>query len=64
MVVPKKAYRAAASAVSKQIRWILNRPAQGGIDTVNFSRSEYFDYGRYRDARVDVENKVGHNLRR
>jgi hypothetical protein len=61
-VVPTRAREAAMPAAAKQIRWILSRPP-AGIGPSYFSHSEYFPYLRYTDARVDVENLRGHNLR-
>jgi hypothetical protein len=61
-VVPKAARQAAEPAAAKQIRWILARPPQG-IGPERISHSEYFEYSRYTDARVDVENLRGRNLR-
>ena len=57
------AREAAAPAVEKQKKWVADRPAGGGISQNFHSWSEYFDYKKYDDARVDVENMVGHNLR-
>ena len=61
-VVPNKAKEAAEPAKAKQIQWILNRPP-AGIATAGYSKSEYFSYKGYTDARVDIENLRGHNLR-
>ena len=61
--VPEPAREAAAPAVEKQKKWVADRPAGGGISQNFHSWSEYFDYKKYDDARVDVENMVGHNLR-
>jgi hypothetical protein len=61
-VVPKAARKAAEPAAEAQRKWIRKRPPLGLNDTGR-SWSEYFDYGGYRDARVDVENQVGWNLR-
>ena len=60
-VVEKRAKESATPAVNKQADWIRARPP-AGIATEGTSRSEYFDYD-YDDARVDVENIRGHNLR-
>ncbi|MEU5957961.1 DUF4157 domain-containing protein [Streptomyces sp. NPDC047525] len=62
LVRPEAAQAAAGLAGAKQIRWILSRPPAGVAGT--HSWSEYFPYLRFRDARVDVENLRGHNLRR
>ncbi|HVB23348.1 MAG TPA: DUF4157 domain-containing protein [Ktedonobacteraceae bacterium] len=62
-VTPDAAKEAAEPAAAKQRKWILSRPP-GGIDKGGYSQSEYFVYKRYTDARVDVENLVGHNLRK
>jgi hypothetical protein len=61
-VTPARAKKNAEPAVAAQTKWIEGRPAQGGISVGNWSRSEYFEYD-YPDARVDVENLRGHNLR-
>jgi hypothetical protein len=61
-VTPKAAKEAAEPAKNKQINWIQGRPP-GGISTENYSHSEYFEYQSYTDARVDVENMRGHNLK-
>jgi Domain of unknown function (DUF4157) len=61
-VIPTKAKEAAEPARVKQIQWILNRPPTG-VATAGYSKSEYFSYKGYTDARVDVENLRGHNLR-
>ena len=63
MVTPSTARTAAAPAAAKQIVWIRSRPP-AGIATGGYSKSEYFPYERYTDARVDVENIIGHNLRK
>lgn len=61
---PRAAQEAAAPAVAKQRKYIAAQPATGGLpDGVGRSRSVYFPYERYTDARVDVENLLGHNLR-
>jgi hypothetical protein len=61
-VEPKRAKVAATPAAEKQIKWILKRPP-GGVGPETISRSEYFEYQNYTDARVDVENLRGRNLR-
>ncbi|MEW5860623.1 MAG: DUF4157 domain-containing protein, partial [Cyanobacteriota bacterium] len=61
-VTPDKAQKAALPAKTKQIAWISSRPP-AGIATGGYSKSEYFHYKNYTDARVDVENIRGHNLR-
>ena len=61
-VTPDKAQQAAQPAKVKQIAWISSRPP-AGIATGGYSKSEYFSYKNYTDARVDVENIRGHNLR-
>ena len=61
-VTPTRAKEAAEPAKVKQIQWILSRPP-AGIATAGYSKSEYFNYRGYTDARVDVENLRGHNLR-
>jgi RHS repeat-associated protein len=52
--------RVCGHAVNKQDRYIRTR-APYGI-TGRTSHSVYFQYGRYRDARIDVENLYGTNL--
>jgi len=61
-VQPKSAQDAALPAVLKQIEFLMTRPPSG-ISVQGNSNSAYFTYGRYRDARVDVENLYGTNLR-
>jgi hypothetical protein len=61
-VQPRSARDAAEPAAALQRKWILGRPP-AGIAQQGWSRSEYFPYQRYTDARVDVENLHGHNLR-
>lgn len=63
LVTPAAAQTAASPAVASQISWIRNRPP-AGIAVGGYSKSEYFRYLRFTDARVDVENIVGHNLRK
>jgi hypothetical protein len=60
-VTPEAAQRAAAPAVARQEQYIRSRPPHGISGRT--SNSEYFVYQRYTDARVDVENLVGTNLR-
>jgi len=61
-VTPNKAKQAAQPAKAKQIAWIRSRPP-AGIATAGYSKSAYFRYQKYTDARVDVENLRGHNLK-
>lgn len=61
-VRPNKAKKAAQTAAAKQSAWIASRPP-AGIATGGYSKSEYFSYGGFSDARVDVENLRGHNLK-
>ena len=61
-VVPRRAKDNAEPAVAAQTKWINDRPAQGGIAIGGYSKSVPFEYD-YPDARVDVENQRGHNLR-
>jgi hypothetical protein len=61
-VVPKTAQDASIPAAVKQVRWIRGRPP-AGVGPGVYKRSEYFKFGRFTDARVDVENLVGQNLR-
>lgn len=61
-VEPNAAMRAAEPARDQQIMWLESRPPEG-VSNENYSWSEYFNYRNYTDARVDVENLRGHNLR-
>ncbi len=61
-VTPDQAQEAALPAKTKQINWIKSRPT-AGIAVGGYSKSEYFRYKKFTDARVDVENLRGHNLR-
>jgi len=61
-VTPNAARRAAEPAAARQRAWILSRPPTG-IAIGGYSHSEYFRYRNFTDARVDVENIRGHNLR-
>ena len=61
-VTPSAAQRAAQPALVKQITWVQARPP-GGISQENYSKSVYFQYRSFTDARVDVENMRGHNLK-
>lgn len=62
-VKPEAARLAAEPARDKQIAWVRSHPATGGLTKQGTSWSEEFQYGGYHDARVDIENKRGHNLR-
>ena len=61
-VTPKAAQEASVVALAKQIKWVLDRPPLG-INIENWSKSAYFPYKKFTDARVDVENMRGHNLK-
>jgi hypothetical protein len=61
-VEPAAAQAAAAPAAAAQVNWISKRPP-AGIAIRGYSHSEYFRYRGYTDARVDVENLRGYNLR-
>jgi hypothetical protein len=61
-VSPRAAHTASAPAVVAQAAWVRARPP-AGITTGGRSKSEYFRYRHYTDARVDVENLRGWNLR-
>jgi len=61
-VTPGSARQAASSAIQSQQDWATRRPPYG-ISQQGYSQSEYFRYQTYDDARVDVENIFGHNLR-
>jgi hypothetical protein len=61
-VKPGSARDAAQPAADKQEKWIRARPP-AGIAVAGYSKSEYFEYRSYTDARVDVENLRGHNLK-
>lgn len=62
LVEPNQARLSAVPAYEKQVKWILKRPPAG--IGVSLSQSEYFRYKSYTDARVDVENLRGHNLKK
>ena len=62
LVEPRAAQVAATPAAARQKAWIMARPP-AGIAQGGYSRSEYFPYRRFTDARVDVENQRGHNLK-
>lgn len=61
-VAPATAQQASVPALQKAISWISERPAQGGI-AGSFNKAFYFSYQNYTDARVDVQNFKGHNLK-
>ena len=61
-VVPRKARLAAMPAWAKQVNWVRSRPP-AGVGPGRQTNSVLFDYRNYRDARVDIENLRGHNLR-
>lgn len=61
-VTPEAAKQAAEPAKNAQQAWVRSLPP-AGLTQQNRSWSEPFDYGGYSDARVDVENMRGHNLR-
>lgn len=60
-VTPRRAQEAAVPAAAKQAKWISSRPPAGVAGQL--SHSEYFPYQGFTDARVDVENLRGHNLK-
>jgi hypothetical protein len=60
-VIPEAAKEAAEPAKNKQQEWVRSVPP-AGITLQGWSRSEDFYYD-YPDARVDVENIRGHNLK-
>lgn len=62
-VSPRKAAAAATPAVDKALRWIQAAPLQGGVSMGGQSKSFRFRYMNFTDARADVENIKGHNLR-
>ena len=59
---PRSAQRAAQPAIDRALRWIANRPP-AGVSSIGNVHSSYFAYQRFTDARVDVENLAGTNLR-
>ncbi len=61
-VEPEAAKEAAESSKDAQQAWVRSVPPEG-LTQQNWSKSNYFDYGGYSDARVDVENMRGHNLK-
>jgi hypothetical protein len=61
IVTPSSARKASEGAMEAQATWIRSRPP-AGIANARGSWSKYFDY-IYPDARVDVENVIGHNLK-
>ncbi|WP_291430668.1 hypothetical protein [Deinococcus sp.] len=61
-VTPKAAQLAAAPALAKQIKFVNSAPP-AGLSQQYRSWSAYFAYLKFKDARVDVENLRGHNLR-
>jgi hypothetical protein len=61
-VVPAAARAAARPAEESQVSWIEQQPPTG-IAQQGWSHSAYFEYQGYTDARVDVENLRGHNLK-
>jgi hypothetical protein len=58
----KEAKTAAIPARDKQLRTIKSAPPGGGV-WGNWNRTVKFQYLRFKDARVDVVNERGHNLR-
>lgn len=62
-VAPSKAKAAAIPAVEEAVAYIRSAPAAGGIAGGGRSKSFYFSYKNFGDARADVENLKGHNLR-
>lgn len=61
-VSPSAARSAAATGVAEANAWILKRPPMG-IAQGGYSKSFRFHYKGFTDARADVENIKGHNLR-
>ena len=61
-VRPRSAARAVQPAIDRALRWISNRPP-AGVSSIGNVHSSYFSYRRFSDARVDVENLSGTNLR-
>lgn len=57
-MTPKKAKTAAQGAVTTTLKWIANRPPYG-VSSIGNLKSTYFQYARFTDARVDVENLAG-----
>jgi len=61
-VRPRSAARAAQPAIDRALRWIANRPP-AGVSSIGNVHSSYFAYRSFTDARVDIENLSGTNLR-
>lgn len=53
---------AAEPAVQEAIEFVQSAPLKGGVSG-NFSQPFYFKYDPFKNARVDVVNLKGHNLR-
>jgi hypothetical protein len=60
-VEPRAAKAACARAVGALLNKIASIPPHGIAQRKNFV--EYFQYARHTDARVELENLAGHNLR-
>ena len=61
-VEERGAKTASQQALASQKDYVASRPP-AGIGTGGTSKSEYFEYEDFTDARVDVENQRGHNLK-
>lgn len=62
-VRPADARDSCMGAAYSQLKWILSRHPEG-VTTGGYSYSKSFAYKAFTDARVDIENIRGHNLRR
>ena len=60
-VQERSAKEASRGALEAQKQWVRDRPPEG-MGMEGHSKSEYFEYD-FSDARVDVENIRGHNLK-
>lgn len=60
--LPSKAAKAAQLAVDRALAWIRNRPPSG-VSAIGNVHTRYFPYQSFTDARVDIENWYGTNLR-
>jgi hypothetical protein len=61
-VTPSKARQAAQGAVQQAVAYMQRVVASGGI-VGRTSKPVGFTYRNYSDARIDVENLIGYNLR-
>jgi hypothetical protein len=61
--LPSQSLPSATAAVEVIIAQISRLPAMGGIQAPSRPFKKYFDYRGYPDARVELENQQGRNLR-